>query len=237
MALFGGKKKEAELGMEGPPTEKVITMRQQGMNNHQIVQQLQRDGYTSTQVFDAMNQADLKGGVEMMGDMPGLTTPDLQNPMQFQQPPMAPSLSGFESPQQGSSSQYDMSSESRGATPLEVERIEEIAEAIIDEKWNDLVKSINKIIEWKERIETRISKLEQELTDLKENFNALHQGILGKITEYDKNLTNIGSEIQAMEKVFQKTLPTFTENINELNRLTGDIKKSIVDKASKKGKE
>jgi len=235
MGLFGGKKEEPEIAAQGPPTSTVLAMRQKGLSNHQIVQQLQREGYTTTQVFDAMNQADLKGGVEMPKAGPGFDSPELKNPMgappQQMPPPMAGSGDpigqdpGMQQALQPPPMQEPMSSEPRSAAPLELERIEEIAEAIIDEKWNDLVKTINKIIDWKDQVESRMGKMEQEFTDLKTDFTALHKGILGKVGDYDKNLTNIGTQIQAMEKVFQKTLPTFTENINELNRITDQIKK------------
>ncbi len=99
------------------------------------------------------------------------------------------------------------------------ERVEEIAEAIIDEKWNELIKDINKVIEWKERTDGEIKKIQQEIANLKERFESLHKGVLGKITEYDKNLTNVGTEIKAMEMTFQKILPTFTENVNKLDRI------------------
>ena len=99
------------------------------------------------------------------------------------------------------------------------ERVEEIAEAIIDEKWNELIKDINKVIEWKERTDTELKRMGQEIINLKERFESLHTGILGKITEYDQNLTNVGSEIKAMEMAFQKILPSFTENVNKLDRL------------------
>jgi transcription termination factor NusB len=104
------------------------------------------------------------------------------------------------------------------------EQIEEIAEAIIDEKWNDLLKNINKISEWNHKTETRLTKIETEIKNLKENFDSLHKGILGKITEYDQNLVNVGTEIKAMEKVFQKILPTFTDNVNKLSRITQGVK-------------
>ena len=80
------------------------------------------------------------------------------------------------------------------------ERIGEVAEAIIDEKWSELLKDINKIAEWKEKTDNRLAKVEEEINSLKENFESLHRGVLGKITEYDKNLTSVGTEIKAMEK-------------------------------------
>ena len=99
-------------------------------------------------------------------------------------------------------------------------RVEEVAEAIIDEKWNELMKDMNKVIEWKDRSDTELKRLAQEIVNLKERFEGLHKGILGKISEYDQNLKGVGSEIKAMEMTFQKILPTFTEGVNKLERFT-----------------
>ncbi len=202
-----------------PPVDKVQQMRQQGLSNNQIIQALQGMNYDSTLIFDALNQADIKGGVEQVpvyqDDSPSGA---YQNPVQPQAE--APSsLPGEEIPPgpafQEPGPQLDTNS---------LERIEEIAEAIIDEKWNDIVKSINKIIDWKDRTESKITRIEQEISDIKENFDNLTKGVLGKVGEYDQNLSEIGTEIKAMEKVFQKVLPTLTENIHTLDQLTQEWK-------------
>ncbi|MFO7711031.1 MAG: hypothetical protein R6V53_04685 [Candidatus Woesearchaeota archaeon] len=111
--------------------------------------------------------------------------------------------------------------------------IEEIAEAIIDEKWDELVKNLNKISEWKDKTEEKINKFEQELQDVRESFDKLHKAIIGKIGEYDQNILNVGTEIKAMERVFQKILPTFTENVNELSRITKDARNTLSPKKKK----
>jgi len=59
---------------------------------------------------------------------------------------------------------------------------------------------------------------------LKESFNELQKNIIGKIDEYDKNITKVSTNIKAMENVFQKAIPTFTENINELARTVESLK-------------
>ena len=71
----------------------------------------------------------------------------------------------------------------------------------------------------------------------------MHKGILGKISEYDQNLVNVGTEIKAMEKVFEKILPSFTDNVQRLSRIVGSVseKPSIEQKVArdiegKKGK-
>ena len=106
------------------------------------------------------------------------------------------------------------------------EEVEELIESVIEEKWEELSKDITKIVEWKNEVETKISKLEQRFESLKDDFDKLHQAIIGKIGEYDKNILEVGAEVKAMEKVFSKVLPLFTENVSELARITQGLKKN-----------
>lgn len=118
---------------------------------------------------------------------------------------------------------YDPGMPSGGAMVNERTHIEEIAEAIIDEKWEEMTKNFNKINEWKEKTDGTISRMQQQMEDLAGSFDKLHKAIIGKIGEYDQNILNVGTEIKAMERVFQKILPTFTDNVNELGRITKQI--------------
>ena len=47
---------------------------------------------------------------------------------------------------------------------------------------------------------------------------------MSKISAYDQNIVDVGTEIKAMEKVFQKVLPNLTENVNKLDRITKGYK-------------
>ncbi|MBW2977662.1 hypothetical protein KY331_02345 [Candidatus Woesearchaeota archaeon] len=235
MALFGKKKEEAP-GVppggapmpppqpagppQGVPTAIVIQMRKQGLTNNQIVQTLQREGYSSSQIFDAMSQADIKGIVEKPGEgtavepgpAPAMPPPMPEGPAMpptGAPPPMPPTTPG---------------APPSGAPSASKEEMEEVAESIIDEKWEELMKAVDKIVAWKETTDAKITKIEQKMDDLKSEFDALHKGILGKIEEYDKGIKGVGTDIKAMEEVFKKTLPTFTENIHELSRVTKQIK-------------
>lgn len=281
--VFGlGKKQEAQpqqmMKPSRVPTDKVLEMRAQGVSNNQIIQILQRDGHDLTAIFNAMNQADVKGGIDFGNLGPGtplggemgqgfgqtgqtamqetggsfMPQQQMQQQMQQMQAPVFPEaqmpageeygagatqiqdMGGLpQAPEQpmemGPQPMSPMGMGGMGygapAANFEAQRIEELAEAIIDEKWNEIVRSINKIIDWKERVEARVTKMEQQLDDMNKNFEMLHKGVLGKITDYDKNLTNVGAEIKAMEKVFQKVLPTLTENVAELSRITNNAKR------------
>jgi uncharacterized phage infection (PIP) family protein YhgE len=104
-------------------------------------------------------------------------------------------------------------------------RIEEVAEAIIDEKWQDLIKDFNKLLEWKNDVEQRMAAIEEGFENLKTGFDSLQKGVVDKVRDYDKSVKDVTTEMKAVEQMFQKIVPTFTENVNELGRITKGMKK------------
>lgn len=211
------------------PIDQVKSMKAQGMGSSQIIEALQRDGFSSTSIFEAMNQAEMASADQLPkpGGQQDTSFDSGSFPQQggdFLGQPSPPKMSGGEMPlPQSHSGGYtgDVSTE-------------ELVEAIIDEKWSELVKDIRKIIEWKTAANNKILSLEQHFNDLKQEFDKIHTAILSKIDDYDRNITNVGAEVRAMEKVFSKVLPVFTENVSELSRISRDLKKSPSSKKSKK---
>ncbi len=213
MALFGSKG-DAKKDI---PVRQVKSMKEQGINNNQIIQTLQRDGYTSAQIFEAMNQADMMPAVNDVS--PDQTELERQQPMPQQQP----NFDDF-----SSSNNFSQPRENLSNVPAfkpQTGEIEEVVESIIEEKWEEIAKDINRIIGWKNKVEAKLSSIEQDFNNLKEDFDKLHNAVIGKIGEYDRNILTVGAEVKAMEKVFSKVLPVFTENVNELSKITDSIKK------------
>ena len=187
---------------QGPPVEQVSMMRQQGYTDNQIAQALQSQGYEQNQIYDAMGQVptyanSMETGMSNYGEQ-------YKDYSQTQSSPsFTPSSQSFSAPMS-----------------FDDERIQEVAEAIIDEKWEDFVKDIKKVIEWKEKSEERLTRIEQQILDMRMGIDALTKSILSKIQGYDQNIVDVGTEIKAMEKVFQKVLPSLTENVNKLERMS-----------------
>ncbi|MFP4567431.1 MAG: hypothetical protein ACLFN8_00655 [Candidatus Woesearchaeota archaeon] len=102
---------------------------------------------------------------------------------------------------------------------------EELIEAIIEEKWEMLLKDLTKLAEWKNNTTQKVITMEQQMQDMRREFDKVHSLIISKIDDYDKNMTNVGAEVRAMEKVFTKVLPLFTENVAELSKITKELKK------------
>lgn len=205
---------------QGSPINEIIQMRNQGLSNNQVIQNLQREGYSNTQIFDAMNQADTKMAVEGMQPAADMLPANPQN-----------SASG-----DGLFTQSPVQTQDQSTMPLgnnesipsgfgdNQVKVEELVEAIIEEKWDELLKDVNKIVSWKNKVETRISEIEVKVDHLKENFTDLQRAVIGKVNDYDKHILEVGSELKAMEKVFSKVLPVFTENVNELTNITNKLK-------------
>jgi hypothetical protein len=170
------------------PVEKVMVMKQQGYDNSQIVQILQRDGYSSAQVFDALNQVEIRSGAPVAGN-----------------PTIPPGQQQQAMGEQGTN-------------------IEEYVETIIDEKWTELEKDIQKIIDWKNRSEQRITELNARVDDLKDRFDKVQASIMGKVSEYDRTMQDVGADLKAMERVFSKVLPQFTDNVKQLSDITEKMK-------------
>jgi len=220
MAFFKFGKKKAEdnldvpmpLNMQEPaqslPTEQVVMMKQQGYTNNQIVQMLQGQGYNSSQINDAINQAGLSESYQKMPEQMEMPMPEYGQAESYQQP-----MQGYQSPP-----------EMQSAPSINEERIQEITEAIIDEKWEEFAGNLKKIIEWKEKIEERVAKIEQQIVDARLSIDTLTKSMMSKISAYDQNIVDVGTEVKAMEKVFQKVLPTLTESVNKLDRMTKGVK-------------
>ncbi len=199
---------------QGSAISDILQMRQQGLSNNQIIQNLQRAGYSNTQIFDAMNQADAKMAVE--STQPGFmqSNPETHTQELFTQPPEEiPNMP------QNQGVQYPMNNFSDNQV-----KVEELVEAIIEEKWSELVRDVNKIVDWKNKVESKLSEMESKLESLRESFSDLNRAVISKVNDYDRHILEVGSDIKAMEKVFSKVLPTFTENVNELSRIASKLK-------------
>ncbi len=105
------------------------------------------------------------------------------------------------------------------------EQIQEIAESIIEEKWQEFMSQMGDFDIWRDRVNREIGSVKQELIRTQDRFNNLQKAVLGKVSDYNENILDIGTEMKALEKVFEKILDPLTANIKELERITNKLKK------------
>jgi len=182
------------------PTGKIFAeaaqLRDQGLADSMIAEELRNRGYTNDQIGKVFS---------------GQAAPVQDN---------YPQMSGM--PQPSAMSSLGVRG---GADENIYSRVEEIAEGLIDEKWDELISEVKRIIEWKEKMEEKQLKLESAVEKLKEDFVVLHQGVLGKLESYDSQVREVGVELKAVGKVFRDVVPQFVDNVKELSSITGMMKK------------
>ena len=177
----------------------VTQLRLQGLTDNLIMEELKKEGHTPEQIHQAISKADQNTG----GGMPAISKP---NPTPITQ--------------ETASSPPD--NEEEGNI---YERIEEITENMINEKWDELISEVKKIMDWKEKIEERQTKIAGDQEKIKEDFKTLHQGVLGKLEDYDSRMQDVGTELKAVGKVFKDVVPVFVDNVKELKEFTTGVKK------------
>jgi len=212
-------------------------MQQQGLQNQEIIASLQKEGYKHDQISQAMDHIAVKGKLS------GMDTPQaagiqrspmdqipvgLMNAPSPSQPSQAPEPGMTQEPDYGAQptqqESQDFSSPS-GFAPEPMERanydtIEEIAESIIKEKWDELVKGVGDIQVWKERIDIDLEGVKQELVRTQEKFENLQKALVGKLSEYSEGIVDIGTDMKALEKVLEKVLSPLAKSVKDLQEVS-----------------
>ena len=125
--------------------------------------------------------------------------------------------------------EYQYSESPQGDT----ETISEIAEQIIDEKTSSFKKQISSFKKFQEEIALDVEKLNERLIKIENSLNEIQSAILGKVGEYGQDIKNIAKEMHSTQNSFSKILNPLTDNIRELQKITG---KEIISKPQPKTK-
>ena len=194
----------------------------QGFSNPQIYNSLKRDGFNSVQIDDAINQKQLV--TQENEETSGLD--------EAPEPGLKPSLMDEEEKPQAQASSSEGYGGFSGVTfhgdfqgsRSGLDDVEALIEQIIDEKWKTTIERIGNLDVWKEKVKTDVASIKQELIRLEHRFENIEKAVLGKISQYDRNIVNIGNEMKVLEQVFQKIMTPLTTNIKELSRITKELK-------------
>jgi hypothetical protein len=213
MAMFQNKG-------QGDLAGQVTQLREQGLTDDMIVQELSQKGFSEPQIISQLSKVGAGAPPGSLGGMPPTapesdSIPDSSFSMPSAQQGMPPQM-----PSRGNSSSSGMG----GSADSIYSRIEEMTESLIDEKWDELVSEVKKIVAWKEKVEEKTKKLEHDVMKLSDDFKTLHQAVLGKVEEYDSRMRDVGTELKAVGKVFKDVVPIFTENVKELKHITSGMK-------------
>ncbi len=194
------------------PLDLVRNLRQTGLPKEQIVDSLQRQGFSMQAIDDAFTQADIQGSFD---DVPAPQVGMQRSALSQSSPSFIPRLQSnvpsFQPQVQIATASSD--------------NVQELVESVVEEKWRAMREELADFSGWKERVRTEIIAVKQELLRLENRFETLQGGVLGKVQEYDKNIGDVGTEIKALEKVLSQIIQPLTQNVRDLSRITEELKK------------
>lgn len=215
------------------PTEVVIEMQQNGRDDAEIITFLTEQGLKPSQISDAMNQAKIKQAVSAKTseypapvEAPEGLSPSIMSPQtQVQESEEIPIPGRVAEGQMPMQEQY-YGYEQQPSAGLDTEAIEEIAEGIISEKWDEAKAKITSMSEWKDYADNRLQSVESKMKRVESSLDNLQAALLGKVQKYEQSIRDLGTEMKSVQGAFSKVLSPMEENIKELQRLSGKLKTS-----------
>jgi len=202
--MFGKKKVGA-----GDLPARIISMRQQGVPDPEIFNQLQAEGIKPQDVDMAMGAANEQ---TMAGAPPSMDTgpvpPGMEAGLYPGGMPPPPTRQGEQA--------TEIETESEDVEVL-VEKLVSDKTRRIEGRQKDMEADIG-------NIRADIHELKQMTVELKEKYVGLQEESLGKVEEYAKELENVGAQIKAMQRILKDIIPTLSDNIIQLQKLVDEIK-------------
>jgi len=191
---------------------------------------------------------DAPGGMIPGGPMPGMEQfpqmpemPDMSGmpqgmnlPADMEMPPL-PEISqqspAFQMPQQYPQAPMQMPSQmgvgGRNEFSMEqlVNELQRVIEEIIEEKWSGVEDKLNALDMWKVKLEGKISELSNKVTESTGRIDEFSKGMVTKTAEYQSTMEEVGTEMEAVEKLMVKLVPSLAEEIKELRDVVDKLKK------------
>jgi hypothetical protein len=209
--------------------ERVMDLRGQGYSETQIIDTLKQEGVSPKDIYNALTQSSIK---TELSQTPMTTETEEVTPEAYSQSVDNTTDQTQYFPETGQQEygepqqeyqQYQQYQTPQPAT--DIETINEIAEQIVEEKTNEIKKQMSSFKNSNEEMKSDLERMSKKLEKLENNFNELQVAILRRIGEYGDNIKNISNEMHETQGSFSKILNPLTDNIRELQKLTGSFDK------------
>jgi len=217
-------------------TDDVKRMRDEGLSDNEILNNLINRGFSQKQISDALSQAKIKEAV----NAPPALGPRETRPVDAEELVPSMMMQESEAPMPGSAQEAYAYPEYGTAAPpvyqaetdatqaqvvypaytayqpqqqaLSTDTITEISEQVVLEKLSPLRVQIEKVLDLKTTLDSRIEFLDERLKRIETIIDRLQLSILQKVGEYATGMEDVKKELIETQKSFKALLPTAREN-------------------------
>jgi len=257
------------------PIDEILNMSSQGYTDADIIKYLRSEGYSATEINDAINQAKVKQelartagageeeefplpeeqaeGEEYVGEegAEAETGEEMEPSIMGQEEQavgeeyvgeegQAPEYAEAELPEAPAAEGYAPAPEAEQAYPYayakpsSTEAMEELAEEIINEKWQEFKTKTGDVGELKTKIESRIRQIDDRLRKLESAYIKLQTAVVAQIKQSNEQVKGMSSEVDVLQNTFSQILQPLISSVKELRDLTEEIKGKKTKIASEK---
>ena len=219
--------------------DEIKRMQLEGRQDQEISDALQSRGFSSQSINEALGQNKIKDAVSGSPDQtqteelptqhslqsssmqPSLMSPPTQPTAETPQPAYPPQAYAQQTYAQAYSQdyapeqQYDTNQGYAYAPATSADTIAEIAEQVVVEKLQPLRQNIEKTLDLRNSIETKMQYLDERLKKIEKIIDRLQLSILQKVGEYMSNVDDLKQEIQETQKSFKSLLTARTPATSE----------------------
>jgi chromosome segregation ATPase len=189
--------------------EEVKKLQDSGMLDKDIAKTLREKGFSPKEVIDAISQSKIKAAVagDSSNEMQAMNA-QMSQPPAYQQYPQEQAYQ-----QQAEYQQYQYPQEQYAYQPAyaNTDTIRETAEEVAEEKVAELREQVSALTQARKEYQSAIQDTERRIKQLEASFNQLQMAILGKITDYSKDLKNLTAEMQSTQEAFKKVVSPVVE--------------------------
>lgn len=193
--------------------ERIISMKQQGVSDAQIINTLKEEGITPMEINEAISQSKIKSAIAPGNEMQQSMGSPSPGQAYSQEMPQQQSYSQ-EMPQQGYSQeqyaqqaypqeQYAQQGYSQG---VDIETIKDISKQQVEEAFKKIKEELSSLSKMKTDVKFEMQNIENRLSQVEAVIHELQSAIIRKMGEYGEAITGISQEVRATQQSFSKIL-------------------------------
>lgn len=199
-------------------SEDAVAMQKEGRSEEEIVITLTNKGYPANEISEAVNQTKIKSAImEPIESSPAPSQtfspnqPITREQEEYASPQPAqvsyPAPEQYQYPQQqGYGNPYQDYSAQAQTSPYSSDTMTEIAEQVMSDKFSALKTELEKIIDFRSTILSKVDYLDERLKRLEKIIDRLQLSVLQKVGDYINNIDEIKKEIGETQKSFKSLL-------------------------------
>jgi hypothetical protein len=203
--------------------EQVISMKEQGISDRDIVNELSQNGISPKEISEALGQAQIKYSVSNPGDeeqmqpsiMPGENVPQEGNgqvyvPGAYEQQGEYPvpeyQEQGQYAPEYSQQQYYQPTTEQYSSAGIDANTVMEIADQVFSERIRKIQEQTETTAEASVVLQAKMENISDRLKKIETIIDKLQIAILEKVGSYGKNLESVKKEMSMMQDSFSKMI-------------------------------